>query len=150
MQASLCNEPFTSIQLESKLWEATNILHGSPVDRTDWKSYILPLLFFKRICNVWDEEYAEVVETYGEDFEDEHRFNLPADCHWSAVRETSANVGTTLANALRGIESANQEHLYRVFGDAQIVKQRATAQCIAQRPDRTFLDYLFGEQSHHQ
>jgi type I restriction enzyme M protein len=43
--------------LESHLWEAANILRGSPVDRTDWKSYILPLLFLKRICDVWDEEY---------------------------------------------------------------------------------------------
>ena len=38
--------------LESHLWEAANILRGSPVDRTDWKSYILPLLFSKRVCVV--------------------------------------------------------------------------------------------------
>ena len=43
--------------LESHLWEAANILRGSPVDRTDWKSFILPLLFFKRISDVYDEEY---------------------------------------------------------------------------------------------
>lgn len=48
----------TLSDLESHLWEAANILRGSPVDRTDWKSYILPLLFFKRICDVWDEEHA--------------------------------------------------------------------------------------------
>lgn len=54
--------------LESHLWEAANILRGSPVDRTDWKSYILPLLFYKRICDVWDEEHSETVELYGEDF----------------------------------------------------------------------------------
>ena len=48
--------------LESHLWEAANILRGSPVDRTDWKSYILPLLFFKRfkrICDIWDEDHQE-------------------------------------------------------------------------------------------
>ena len=38
-------------ELESHLWEAANILRGSPVDQTDWKSYILPFLFFKRICH---------------------------------------------------------------------------------------------------
>jgi hypothetical protein len=48
--------PLTLSQLEAHLWEAANILRGSPVDRTDWKSYILPLLFFKRICDQWDEE----------------------------------------------------------------------------------------------
>ncbi|MCB8918393.1 MAG: SAM-dependent DNA methyltransferase [Ardenticatenaceae bacterium] len=111
--------PISLAQLESYLWEAANILRGSPVDRTDWKSYILPLLFFKRICDVWDEEYAEMVETYGEDFEDEHRFQVPRGCHWNDVRETPINVGTALNNALRCIESANQEHLYGVFGDAQ-------------------------------
>jgi type I restriction-modification system DNA methylase subunit len=50
--------------LESHLWEAANILRGSPVDRTDWKSYILPLMFFKHICDVWDEEFEEAVKTY--------------------------------------------------------------------------------------
>ena len=109
----------TLSELESHLWEAANILRGSPVDRTDWKSYILPLLFFKRISDVWDEEYAQMVETYGEDFADEHRFQVPEVCHWTAVRETPTNVGTALSNALRGIERANQEHLYGVFGDAQ-------------------------------
>jgi type I restriction enzyme M protein len=111
-------DTLTLPKLESHLWEAANILRGSPVDRTDWKSYILPLLFFKRICDVWDEEHAAMVERYGEDFADEHRFQVPEDCHWNAVRETPTNVGTALSNALRGIERANQEHLYGVFGDA--------------------------------
>jgi type I restriction enzyme M protein len=105
--------------LESHLWEAANILRGSPVDRTDWKSYILPLLFFKRLCDVWDEEYQEAVEAYGEDFPDEHRFQLPEGCHWNDVRARPVNVGTALQNAMRGIEAANQQHLYGVFGDAQ-------------------------------
>ncbi len=89
------------------------------MDRTDWKSYILPMLFFKRICDVWDEEVGEAVDTYGEDFGDEHRFQIPEGCHWNDVRETPVNVGTALQNAMRGIEAANQQHLYGVFGDAQ-------------------------------
>ncbi|HLO28288.1 MAG TPA: class I SAM-dependent DNA methyltransferase [Anaerolineales bacterium] len=115
-------QPFLFINLstlESHLWEAANILRGSPVDRTDWKSYILPLMFFKRICDVWDEEYQEALETYGEDFADEHRFQVPEECHWQHVRETPTNVGTALQNAMRGVESANQKYLYGVFGDAQ-------------------------------
>jgi type I restriction enzyme M protein len=112
-------DPITPSELESHLWEAANILRGSPVDRTDWKSYILPLLFFKRVCDVWDEEYAQAVSTYGEDFADEHRFQVPEGSHWRDVRATAKNVGTALANAMRGIEAANQKHLYGVFGDAQ-------------------------------
>jgi hypothetical protein len=41
-------------------------MRGSPVDRSDWKSYILPLMLFKRICDVWDGEFEEAVKTYGE------------------------------------------------------------------------------------
>lgn len=111
--------PTTLPELESHLREAANILRGSPVDRTDWKSYILPLLFFKRICDVWDEEHAAMLAEYGEDFADEHRFQVPEGCHWSNVRRAPKNVGTALANAMRGVEAANQKHLYGVFGDAQ-------------------------------
>lgn len=60
-----------------------------------------------------------MVRTYGEDFADEHRFQVPEACHWNAIRETSVNVGAAIANAMRGIERTNQEHLYGVFGDTQ-------------------------------
>ena len=109
----------TLSQLESHLWEAANILRGSPVDRSDWKSYILPLLFFKRICDQWDEERATMLAEYGENYADEHRFQIPEDAHWNDVRATPSNVGTALANAMRAVEAANQKHLYGVFGDAQ-------------------------------
>ena len=118
-QMPLVEPTLTLADLESHLWKAANILRGSPVDRTDWKSYILPLLFFKRICDAWDEEYAEAVALYGEDFVDEHRFQIPKGCHWNDVRATPSNVGTALRNAMRGIETANPKHLYNVFGDAQ-------------------------------
>ena len=49
-------------ELKTALWDAANTLRGSAVDRTDWKGYILPLLFFKRISDVWDEETAEAAE----------------------------------------------------------------------------------------
>ena len=117
--ASSPGGPLTLSQLESHLWEAANILRGSPVDRTDWKSYILPLLFFKRICDQWDEENAAMLAEYGEDFADQHRFQLPEGAHWNDVRATPKNVGTALSNAMRAVEAANQKHLYGVFGDAQ-------------------------------
>ena len=112
-------EPITLSELASHLWAAANILRGSPVDRTDWKSYILPLLFFKRICDVWDEEHARAVSTHGEDLVAEHRFQVPAGCHWRDVRSAAKDVGAALAGAMRGVEAANQEHLYGVFGDAR-------------------------------
>jgi len=81
VQAKLFEATITLPELESNLWQAANILRGSPVDRTDWKSYILPLLFFKRLCDVWDEERDRMVAEYGEAFDDEHRFQIPDGSH---------------------------------------------------------------------
>jgi len=111
-----------SSTLKSTLWEAANTLRGSAVDRTDWKGYILPLLFFKRICDCWDEETQEAAETYGDAnptlFPEVHRFHVPEGNHWDDVRETASNVGSALATAMREIERANPDTLTRVFGTA--------------------------------
>jgi type I restriction enzyme M protein len=108
--------------LKSSLWNAANVLRGSAVDRTDWKAYILPLLFFKRISDVWDEETADAREAFGETdpsvFPEVHRFVLPDGCHWNDVRDTSSNVGAALQTAMGEIERSNPETLFRVFGTA--------------------------------
>lgn len=109
-------------QLESHLWESANILRG-PVDAADFKTYIFPLLFFKRICDVWDDEYQEIVDDTGDEqlawFPESHRFQIPEGCHWNDVRSKANNVGTALQHAMREIEKANPDSLYGVFGDAQ-------------------------------
>ena len=109
--------------LESHLWEAANILRG-PVDAADFKSYVFPLLFFKRISDVHDEEYQSALAESGGDeeyalFPQNYRFQVPVDCHWSDVRAVTTNVGQKLQKAMRGIEKANPETLYGIFGDAQ-------------------------------
>jgi type I restriction enzyme M protein len=118
----LSDQQITLSQLESHLWESANILRG-PVDAADFKTYIFPLLFFKRICDVWDDESREVVEDGGNSelalFPESHRFQIPDYCHWADVREKSINVGAALQWAMRQIEKANPESLYGVFGDAQ-------------------------------
>ncbi len=115
-------EVVTLTQLESHLWESANILRG-PVDAADFKTYIFPLLFFKRICDVWDDEYQEIMVESGDEqlacFPESHRFQIPDDCHWNDVRSKAANVGSALLRALREIEKANPDSLYGVFGDAQ-------------------------------
>ena len=109
-------------QLESHLWESANILRG-PVDAADFKTYIFPLLFFKRICDVWDDEYQEIVADTGDAelalFPESHRFQIPDECHWGDVRAIATNVGNALQRAMREIEKANPDTLYGVFGDAQ-------------------------------
>ena len=114
--------PLTLQELKSHLWNCAEILRGSAVDRTDWKAYILPLLFLKRICDVWDEEKMEAAELFGDvnpvDFPEVHRFNVPNGCHWGDIRETPTNLGAALSHAMREIERANPATLYRVFGAA--------------------------------
>lgn len=113
----------TLSQLEQYLSKAAWILKG-PVDASDFKIYIFPLLFFKRISDVYDEEYQIALEESEGDIEyaslpEFHRFVIPEGCHWNAVRSTTTNVGLAIEQALRGIEQANQEFLYGIFGDAQ-------------------------------
>src|SRR4030095_13729328 len=110
-------------QLESHLWEAANILRG-PVDAADFKTYVFPLLFFKRLSDVHDEEYQTALEESGGDeeyarFPQNYRFQVPEGCHWRDVRVVTTNVGQALQTALRGVERANPETLYGIFGDAQ-------------------------------
>ncbi len=108
--------------LSNHLWESANILRG-PVDAADFKTYIFPLLFFKRICDVFDEETAEALDLSGGDrqfafFPENHRFQVPADCHWDDVRAKTTNVGQALQRSMRAIEKANPDTLYGIFGDA--------------------------------
>ena len=107
----------------SHLWEAANILRG-PVDAADFKTYIFPLLFFKRISDVYDEEFAAALEDSSGDrefakFPENHRFQVPEGCHWRDVRALSLNLGHGLQNAMRCIEQANPDTLNGIFGDAQ-------------------------------
>jgi type I restriction enzyme M protein len=116
-------EKITLSQLEQYLSKAAWILKG-PVDASDFKVYIFPLLFFKRLSDVYDEEYKTALEESEGDKEyanlpEFHRFIIPEGCHWKDVRETTTNVGLAIEKALRGIEQANQEFLYGIFGDAQ-------------------------------
>lgn len=117
------SDKITLSQLEQYLSKAAWILKG-PVDASDFKIYIFPLLFFKRISDVYDEEYQIALEESDGDIEyaslpEFHRFVIPEGCHWNDVRSTTSNVGLAIEQALRGIEQANQEFLYGIFGDAQ-------------------------------
>jgi type I restriction enzyme M protein len=112
----------TQKELEKYLWGAATQLRGT-IDAGDYKQYIFPLLFFKRICDVWDEEYEQaLVEGNGDveyaAFAEHHHFQVPEEAHWERVRETTSNVGVALQNAMRSIEKANPDTLHGIFGDA--------------------------------
>lgn len=119
----MTQEKITLSQLEQYLSKAAWILKG-PVDASDFKVYIFPLLFFKRISDVYDEEYQlALVESEGDEsyaaLPEFHRFGIPKGCHWNNIRETTSNIGLAIEQALRGIETTNQEFLHGIFGDAQ-------------------------------
>lgn len=108
-------------ELESYLWNSAVLLRTN-IDAGAYKQYIFPLLFFKRICDVYDEETAAAIEKYGEDIDDFdeeelHTFVVPQGYHWKNVREVSENVGLAIVNAFHAIEKANIEQLHGVFGD---------------------------------
>ena len=114
-------ERLTQSELESYLWGAANILRGL-VDAGDYKQYIFPLMFYKRLSDVWDEEYADAFTDtndaeYAQSMANE-RFVIPAGAHWQEVRETPIDVGQTIRTAMRAIEAANPDRLDGIFGDA--------------------------------
>jgi type I restriction enzyme M protein len=128
-------ESIALAHLESHLWEAANILRG-PVDAADFKTYMFPLLFFKRLSDVHDEEHEAALKEFDGDeeaalFPENYRFQIPEGCHWSDVRKVATNVGQALQTALRGIEQANPHTLYGIFGDAQWTnKDRLSGQAL--------------------
>ena len=97
----------TQQQLESYLWGAATLLRGL-IDAGDYKQFIFPLLFFKRISDVWDEEYARALDESGGDLEyasfaENHRFQIPEGAHWRDVRAvTRSRVRPTLHAAALG------------------------------------------------
>lgn len=106
-------------QLETHLWRAADILRGS-IDSGDYKHYIFGLLFFKRLSDVWEEEYEERLARYHDaDLAadpDEHRFDIPKVHFWKDVRKHTTDIGTHLNAAFRAIEDANMR-LRGVFQD---------------------------------
>lgn len=114
--------PLTLAELENHLAKAADLLRGA-IDQADFKAYIFPLMFFKRISDVYLEEYGQALAASGGDhefaaFAENHRFAIPDGCLWQDVRERTENIGQALVTAFREIEKANPETLYGIFGNA--------------------------------
>lgn len=113
----------TQSQLESYLWGAAVLLRGT-IDAGDYKQFIFPLLFYKRLCDAFDEETQTALAESGGDveyasFPENHWFQIPPEAHWQELRKIAKDVGSALQSALRAIETANPDKLYGIFGDAQ-------------------------------
>lgn len=126
-------------ELQSYLWNSAVLLRTS-IDAGAYKQYIFPLLFFKRICDVYDEECVQILEEYDGDeealeWEENHRFNVPHGAHWKDVRAVSENIGSAIVNAFRAIENANSDKLQGVFGDGSWTNKNRL-------PDRLLKDLI--------
>lgn len=96
----------TQQHLENHLWGAADILRGS-VDAGAHMTYIFALLFYKRLCDLWEEEYEAVLKETGDKEEAadpcEHRFHIPAGHFWRDIRKSATDIGQRLNNAFQGL-----------------------------------------------
>jgi type I restriction enzyme M protein len=132
-------ERITLAELESYLGQAADLLRGA-IDQADFKAYIFPLMFFKRISDTYLEEYGQALIESGGDreyasFAENHRFQIPEGCLWDDVRQRTENVGQALVTEMRGIETANPDTLYGIFGGAAWTNK-------AKLPDATLTDLI--------
>lgn len=131
------NNRITIDELEKYLWGSAVLLR-THVDAGAYKQYIFPLLFFKRLSDVYDEECEKIKAEYGEealDWEENHQFQIPDGAHWNDVRNVSENVGKAIIEAFHKIEAANPEKLQGIFGDASWTNKNRL-------PDRLLKDML--------
>ena len=109
-------------ELQNYLWNAAVLLR-THVDAGSYKQYIFPLLFYKRMCDIYDEEYESALKSSNGDrvfasFPENHSFVIPDGFHWTKLRETSTDVGKKIVDSFKAIEKANPEKLAGIFGDA--------------------------------
>jgi len=124
-------------ELEKYLWGSAVLLR-THVDAGAYKQYIFPMLFFKRLSDVYDEECEKIRKEYGEealDWEENHQFMIPEGAHWNDVRNVSQDVGKAIKDAFHAIEVANPEKLQGIFGDASWTNKNRL-------PDRLLKDLL--------
>lgn len=114
---------YTQQELDAKLLAAANALRG-PIDAADFKAYIFPLLFLKRISDTWHWEHSRALELFDGDEDlaglpDNYRFVVPDGCRWESVLALHENVGAGVQLVFDRLQEANPETLAGVFGTAQ-------------------------------
>lgn len=134
-------------QLESFLWKSADILRGK-IDSSDYKKYIFGLLFYKRMSDVWDEEYNTVMKEYNDksiacaDYN--HRFQVPKDCRWDKVTEQAESIGQKLNNIFDKLVNANSPKLDKIFDDLDFANKDRFPNETLQRLINHFSQYNFG------
>jgi type I restriction enzyme M protein len=102
------HQPLSLSALENWLWEAACVIRGA-IDAPKFKDYILPLLFLKRLSDVFEDELKEL----GGDakfVDSDHnlvRFYVPQDARWENIRRVTTGLGDYLTDAVRAVAREN-------------------------------------------
>jgi type I restriction enzyme M protein len=135
-------------ELNSFLWKSADILRGK-VNSEDYKKYIFGLLFYKRISDVWDEEYKKWLD----ELQDEelakadynHRFQVPEDCKWNVIEKTSTSIGQRLNAIFDKLTNANSPKLDKIFDDLDFANKDKFPNETVQKLINHFSQYNFGD-----
>lgn len=101
--------------LEQWLWDAACQIRG-PLDAPKFKDYILPLVFLKRLSDVFDDEARRLADEFGDAdvaaqlIEDDHklvRFFLPQRARWGSISTKTTGLGQELTDAVRTVAREN-------------------------------------------
>lgn len=94
--------------LENWLWEAACVIRG-PIDAPKFKDYILPLVFLKRLSDVFEDELQQLGSTakYVDTDHSLVRFYIPSNARWPSVTRQTTNLGEYLTDALRAVAREN-------------------------------------------
>lgn len=134
-------------QLESFLWKSADILRGK-IDSSDYKKYIFGLLFYKRMSDVWDEEFDTVMKEYNDEdiarADYNHRFQVPKDCRWEKVTQQAESIGQKLNDIFEKLANANSPKLDKIFEDLDFANKDRFPNETLQRLINHFSQYNFG------
>lgn len=135
-------------QLEQFLWRSADILRGK-IDSSDYKKYIFGLLFYKRISDVWDEEFNRLMKEYKDETiaraDYNHRFQVPKECRWSVIEERAENIGVKLNEIFDKLTNANSPKLDKIFDDLDFANKDKFPNETLQRLVNHFSQYNFGD-----
>ncbi len=144
----ISDEKLTLTQLKQFLWKSADILRGK-IDSSDYKKYIFGLLFYKRISDVWDEEFEMVLGEYHDtdlaSADYNHRFQVPRDCRWSEIVNTPDNIGKKLNEIFEKLANSNSPKLDKIFDDLDFANKDRFPNETLQKLINHFSQYNFGD-----
>ena len=129
------SSPISQDEINSILWKACDTFRGT-VDPSEYKNYILVMLFLKYVSDVWLDHYDAYKQQYGDDEErirrrmEREKFRLPKGSDYYSLYEqrNETNLGEIIDMALSAIEEANIKKLEGVFRNISFNSEAALGQ----------------------